>query len=210
MQTGALPDRHRHSIRLPGFDYTQSGVYFVTLVAWRRECAFGDLPGEAIVLSQVGRIISAEWQRLPQRFPHLQLDEFVVMPNHVRGILIFADRPIEANGVGARRKQESRSGEALIASPRPSAAISTGAGDESRREIARGVVAGSPGAVIGAFKSTTTRLLNLISHTYGVSLWQRNYYEHVIRDEEDLARIRQYILDNPRRWLVDDEYQPAI
>ena len=86
---------NRQSIRLPGYDYSQAGVYFVTLVTYQRECVFGEMAGEHMVLSPLGRIAEQQWLRLPSRFPHWTIDEFVIMPNHSHGVLI--KRPLRVS-----------------------------------------------------------------------------------------------------------------
>jgi putative transposase len=180
---------HRHSIRLPDYDYTQPGAYFVTLNAWQSEWYFCEQMGQTFSLTQTGRIITAEWQHLPQRFPHVELDEFIVMPDHFHAILIFQESG--SSFVRARQNHELSSNSASIASPT----------SDTYKRLPHGVPAGSLGAVIGAFKSTTTRLVNALSHTPSALPWHRNYYERIIRDEPALQQARQYIQDNPRKWM---------
>jgi putative transposase len=163
------PERHhRRSIRLPGYDYTRPGAYFVTLCIRGRECLLGDVRAGQMHLSECGRIVADCWQWLGERYPYVTLDAWVVMPNHLHGILTFkgvTDGRIEADS--AKRK--------------------------------------SLGSVIGAYKTVSTRHVNKIRGRSGLPLWQRDFYEHVVRREEDLRRIRAYILDNPRRWSVDQQ-----
>ncbi len=193
------PQRHhRRSIRLPGYDYTRAGAYFVTLVTHDRECLFGEIVGGEMRLNTWGEIAREEWFQTAVVRPYVMLrdDEFVVMPNHIHGIIwIVGD--CEGNGdddiVGAQRR----------------CAPTWGRGTHAIRPI-RGatptnVIPGSLGAIIRAYKSATTKRINALRGTPGASVWQRNYYEHIIRDEEDLQRIRQYIQDNPARWAMDRE-----
>ena len=171
------PNRHhRRSIRLKGYDYSQAGAYFITLCTQDRACLFGKVVNGEMRLNDAGRMVLAEWNRLPERFPRVVLDAFVVMPNHVHGILVITD-------------------------PAPTVGATVGA---------TLVVAPTVGNIIGAFKSRVT-----VEYIRGVKtsgwppfrgrLWQRNYYEHIIRNERALNAIRQYIMENPRRWQMDRE-----
>lgn len=162
------PSRHhRHSIRLPQYDYTQAGSYFITIVTYQRELLFDD--------PVLRRIVETFWQRLPQHMPNVKLDVFVVMPNHFHGILWLID-----TGLGAPASSP-------VSLPQPQ------------------LVAGSLGAIVGNFKSVTTRRINQVRKTPGQPVWQRNYYEHIIRHDKELNAIRQYISDNPANWLQDTE-----
>jgi len=186
---------HRHSIRLKGYDYAQPGAYFVTIVTWQRECLFGKIVDGVMQVNDWGNLAQNEWHRLVYRFNNVQFDEFVVMPNHVHGIVVILDRGMDES-VGARQEKPSPISESPLASPLPNG-------------HPFGVLSGSLGAIVGAFKSTTTRWVNGIRRTPGAPLWQRNYYEHVIRNESEWARIRQYIQSNPTQWEIDQE-NPGI
>jgi putative transposase len=177
----------RHSTRLSGYDYALPGMYFVTIVAFQRECLFGEVVGGEMRVNDIGFIVESEWRRLPGRFEEVGIDLFILMPNHFHAILQIlevGDPPL----VGARQKQSCRTFKPPLASPLPV-----------------GPAAGSLGTIIGAFKSTTTRLVNGIWKTPSTPHWQRNYYDHIIRTEAELASIRAYILNNPLRWGLDEE-----
>lgn len=161
----------RRSIRLPGYDYSQPGAYFITICTHRRALLFGRIKETEILLHRAGAIVAKCWQEIPQHFPSVSLDQWIVMPNHLHGILVISDEP---TGVGARH-----------ASPLPQvAAIST---------------------VIGSFKSAAAKHVNAARRTPGAPVWQRNYYEHVVRNERALDRIRNYIAANPFEWSEDPE-----
>ena len=163
-------NRHqRRSIRLPDYDYSQPGAYFVTLCAHERETLFGDVVDDVMRLNDYGEIVVAVWDDLPGHYSHVELDAFVIMPNHVHGIIVIAD-----NAVGARH-----------ASPL-----------QSRPTL---------GIIVGSYKSAVTKRINELRHTPGVSVWQRNYYEHVVRSEHELNTIRAYIQNNPLRWALDHD-----
>lgn len=203
------PERHhRRSIRLKGYDYAQAGAYFITIVAQDRACLFGDVVDGEMRLNAAGQAVWYGWDAMPNRFPTVELDAFVVMPNHVHGIIVIT------NDVGAGHVGAGHVGAGLVpaqpadaddrattrATTRVAPTDSDG-GDSDRPTI---------GDVVGAFKSWTTVL-----YTRGVKqsawpafrgrLWQRNYYEHIIRDDAALRRIRDYIITNPARWALDEE-----
>jgi REP element-mobilizing transposase RayT len=169
-QMDDLPTQpQRKSIRLPGYDYTRAGAYFVTLVAWQQEPIFGEILFGAVRLHPPGDIVQSAWRHLPLDFP-VELDEMIIMPNHMHAILWIDEMNPQA-----------------IKPP-------------SQTERRNGAIPGSLGAILGNFKSVTARRINQIRSTSGASVWQRNYYEHIVRNEDDLRRIRAYICDNPRRW----------
>ncbi len=162
---------HRRSIRLQGYDYSQAGAYFVTIVAWQREMLFGDIvDGGDVVLSDFGKIVAEKWGWLEAQYDYVELGEWIVMPNHFHGILIIHD-----DGRGGSR-------------PAPTPI--------KRKPL---------GGLIGAFKTVSTKEINLLRDTEGQVVWQRNYYEHIIRNEREMDRITRYIESNPLRWNDDDE-----
>ena len=175
------PERHhRRSIRLKGYDYSQPGTYFITICAHDRACLFGEVVDGEMRLNEYGHIVRRCWEEIPLHFPHAELDTFVVMPNHVHGIVILT--------VGARHDVGARH-----AVPLP------------HTEQFGKPVPGSIPTIVRSFKSATTRHINALRGTPGAPVWQRNYYEHIVRNEESLNRIREYILTNPIRWAMDWE-----
>lgn len=176
---------HRHTIRLRDYDYAEAGAYFITLVAHDRECLFGAIADAEMQLNDCGLIVTACWEAIPHHFPNVELDAFVVMPNHMHGIIVITDLV-----------------RATHASPPPNASThlhSTPVPDAPRieRHQPRGPQSGSLAAIAGSFKSATAKRINHFRCAREAKVWQRNYYEHVIRDETALNRIRQYIVNNP-------------
>jgi REP element-mobilizing transposase RayT len=175
------PDiHHRRSIRLTGYDYTRAGAYFVTICAYQRQCLFGEVKDGVMVLNEYGMVVQQTWHDLPNHFQHVVLDQFVIMPNHVHGVIVFggdtsAHTSAHSLAVGAQHA-------APLQNPH--------------------VISGSLGAAVRSFKSAVTKRINTHRNTPGHPVWQRNYYEHVIRDDRDLAGIRQYIVDNAARWVI--------
>lgn len=175
------PDiHHRHSIRLPGWDYQSPAAYFVTICTYERALLFDD--------PRFRSLAESLWQNIPAHASgqHVQLDAWVVMPNHVHGILILANQA----PVGARQP-----GDAHPAASHPPIPV---VAPETRRKA----TAGSLGAIIGSYKSQVTRRINGCRHTPAALVWQRGFYEHIVRSLDELDRIRVYIRDNPSRWAA--------
>jgi putative transposase len=184
---------HRRSIRLRNYEYAQSGAYFVTICVQNHLCLFGDVVDGEMRWNDAGRMIKTIWQRLPKRFPVIEPDASIVMPNHFHAIVL-----VGAPLVGALDAR------AVVGDP-----------DEANAARGRAPTRGAPtspalGDIIGAFKSLTTTEYARGIHErdwppFQGRLWQRNYYEHVIRDDDALNRIREYILTNPLGWTLDRE-----
>jgi len=173
------PDKHhRRSIRLSGFDYSQNGAYFITVCTQNRDCVFGAIEDGNMGLNAYGQIVSNVWRDLPEHYFHVRSDQFVVMPNHIHGIMILNRDHGVGIDVGAGLK------------PAPTAII------HALPEIIRG------------FKTFSSRRINELRNTPGTRLWQRNYYEHLIRHDDELHRSRQYIIDNPAQWETTDRENP--
>lgn len=191
-------NRHRRSLRLQGYDYTQAGAYFVTICTQSRACLFGDVVDEKMLLNEAGRIVQSEWEALPGRFSGIDVDASIVMPNHAHGILWI-------NPVGARfiAPHDAPTVGAPFMAPHDPGADDRGADDPGAMN--RGAMNRAPtlGEIIRAFKAVATRRLR----QSGLSefAWQRNYYEHIIRDESSLQGIREYIVNNPLQWALDRE-----
>lgn len=177
---------HRRSIRLKGYDYTQVGAYFVTICTWQREILFGDIVNNQMRLSRYGEVVHFNWHYLPKRYPHVKLDAFIIMPNHVHGIICLTEENINnVRGVAAGLDKN------INFSVKPAPAKST-AKRHGLPEIIRG------------FKTFSALRINQLRCITGVPVWQRNYYEHIIRHEESLEKIRQYIINNPSSWQQDE------
>ncbi len=179
---------HRRSIRLQGYDYTQAGAYFITICTWQRECLFGNIINNEMQLSRYGEAVQFNWHYLPRRYPHVLLDAFVIMPNHVHGIIFLTDDHVtNISGVGTGLEIISHRAINFSGKPAPTR-------QHGLPEVIRG------------FKTFSARRINQILCMAGVPVWQRNYYEHIIRNEESLQKIRQYIINNPSSWQQDKLY----
>jgi REP element-mobilizing transposase RayT len=170
-------EHYRHSPRLQGYDYTQEGAYFVTICTHQRECLFGVIIGDEMRLNALGKIVHEEWLQTAVVRPYVKLDEFVVMPNHVHGILFIED------SVGTWRRHVPTSEPRAFGKP----------------------IAGSLSTIIGSFKAMVTRRINKFRDTPGATVWQGRFYDEIIHNEAMLNQIRQYILYNPAKWVEDHE-----
>jgi putative transposase len=197
---------HRRSIRLRGYDYSSEGAYFVTICTHDRACLFGQVVEGEMVLNEIGKIAEQEWLNTPEKRPNVVLDEFIVMPNHVHGIIIID------NSVGAYRntpRQDDPSPRQDDPSPRQDDPSPRQDGRTSESQAPFRSPSGTLGAIVRGFKSASTKQINIYRNTPGIPVWQRNYYEHIIRNADAHNRIRAYIVNNPRRWPQDEE-NPAI
>jgi len=187
---------HRRSIRLRGYDYAHPGSYFVTVCTHQRELLFGEVIDGQMHRNALGDIVHAEWYATERVRPEVRLDAFVVMPNHLHGILEITD-------VGARRRlapdAHATTDDAETRAPCRVPAT------EGTRGRPHGPAPGSIGAILGQIKSLTKKAINKTRRTPNSPVWQPNYHEHVIRNEKELQRIREYILNNPLRWPSDRE-----
>ena len=173
---------HRRSIRLKGYDYSWPGAYFITICTQDRQCLFGKVVGGEMWLNHAGAMAERWWQELNRKFRHIQTDVHIVMPNHVHGIIVI-------QSVGADLRVCPYMKGAHIGAPLPE--------------------------IVQWFKTMTTneyirRVKNDGWPPFPGRLWQRNYYEHVIRDDQSLYRIRNYILENPLLWHLDRENPSAV
>ncbi len=167
---------HRRSIRLREWDYAQPAVYFITICLRQRVCLFGEIVEGRMLPNQIGQIIETEWSGLPNRFFNVGLDEFIVMPNHIHGIIFI--KPVETSVVAP---------ESILHS------------------VPQGAMNRAPtlGEVVRSFKAASARMVR--KRGFSEFAWQRNYYEHIIRNERELDLVREYLLMNPIKWSEDDE-----
>lgn len=182
---------HRRSIRIKEYDYTSPGAYFVTLVTYQRDCLFGEIRDAKMALNDLGSIADECWRAIPDHFPFVELGAYVIMPNHVHGIIVIRE------SVGARHADDTIMGATRRGT------ISVGARHASPQQPPRGPAPRSLGAIVGSYKSAVTRRIGREHNA--TAIWQRNYYEHIIRNDKDLQRITDYIEMNPLRWNEDDE-----
>lgn len=172
----------RQSIRLLDYDYAQEGAYFITLCIQDKKCLLGKIVDGTMRLNRYGQIVDEEWFKTAEIRPEIELGDYVIMPNHFHGIIHIAKRrgdpPVALN--------KSRKGD--------------------RRVAPTGPKPGSIGAIIAGFKSASSKKINVLRNTPNLRVWQRNYYEHVIRNDKDHCQIIEYITNNPQQWAEDSLY----
>lgn len=171
------PLPNRRSVRLPGFDYSRLGQYFVTICAFQKRCLFGRVDGSRVHLNHLGEIVQRCWTEIPAHFPQVTLDAFVVMPNHVHGILAIQTR--------ARRAVPLR--------------------EIHRPELFRNPVLGSLATIVRSYKSAAAKQVRTMLKQPDYTVWQRSFYESVLRSGKDYANAARYILENPKMWHLDSE-----
>jgi len=189
------PDiHHRRSVRLREYDYRSGGAYFVTICAHQWECLFGEVVDGEIRLSSRGEIVLEEWLNTGVMRPNVELDAYVIMPNHFHAV-IFIHNEAGKHGLDLENGTVSAVGTHCMLPTHIGRAHS---GAPLRRQ------SGSIGSIVAGFKSVVTKRINTLRDNPGCPVWQRNYYEHVIRNEKELANIQQYIGENPRKWDMDE------
>ena len=227
------PDiHHRRSIRLKGYDYSQNGLYFITICTQNREHLFGTISNGQMALNPMGEIAHNEWFKTASMRPNIRLHEFIVMPNHIHGIIEILPTPPHPVRTHCMRPpdmpnhgQSERLGRVQRAPTNAATTDNHGqsapghgqhAGDIVRAHCMRphdappitnnhGQRAPTVGDIVRGYKSAVTKRINEIRNISGVPVWQRNYHEHIIRNEIAYLRISEYIQANPRRWQ-DDNY----
>jgi len=165
--------KNRKSIRLKNWDYTQEGYYFITICAYQKKCVFSRIENDSIILNEWGRIIQHCLLNVPEHFKHVQMDSFIIMPNHIHFILIIGST---CRGTACRAPTVEKFGIPIT---------------------------GSLPTVIRSFKSAVTKQIKELHHSPDLIIWQRNYYDHIIRNEQSLNEIRTYINNNPSQWSMD-------
>ena len=211
-------DKYRiESVRLQGYDYSQPGAYFITIVTHNRQCLFGNIVDGEMMLNEFGVLVKNEWLKTGIIRPNIVIDAFVVMPNHLHGILIITgnDDGRGFRGGGGRdtlqrvsttkSEMESDTKSEMESDTKSDMESDTGMGTKTMEQFGKPTTNSIP-TIVRLFKSTTTKQINQLRQTPMQPLWQRNYYEHMIRNEIELNRIRQYINDNPKKWKTDKNY----
>ncbi len=168
---------HRRSIRLPGFDYSQPGAYFITMITYERQLLFCEPIHNQMFLNQRGIVVRNEWIKTAAIRPEIQIGPYVIMPNHFHAIVWITDESVGAYGHTPLHPPVS------FASPSKTL-----------------------GALVRGFKGAVTSTINRIYQTPRLPVWQRNYYEHIIRSEQEYEQIAMYIQTNPENWITDSEY----
>jgi REP element-mobilizing transposase RayT len=170
---------HRQSIRLRDYNYSQPGYYFLTICTYKKQCWFGEIKNDQMYINQIGKIVANEWLNTPKIRPNFQLDEWVIMPNHLHGIVIINER---ISGLVDEK------------------ITLWGARNAPLRQEPNSI-----SSFVAGFKSAATKRINLLRDNRDIPIWQRNHYESIIRDEQSLITIQEYIKNNPCQWQKDSD-----
>ncbi|MBD3379532.1 MAG: hypothetical protein GF408_03610 [Candidatus Omnitrophica bacterium] len=197
---------NRRSIRLKNYDYTQQGAYYMTICAGDRKCVFGDVRDGEMVLNDAGMMVDKWWRELTSKYSMIKIDEYKIMPNHIHGIMMIVGNDGN-NDVGADLCVRPDNGENIKHHD-----VVKGRTRDIKGQTRRSAPTPTIGTVIQWFKTMSTNeyIKNIKSKNwpaFNARLWQRNFYEHIIRDESDLNRIREYIINNPANWERDEYFQ---
>jgi putative transposase len=198
---------HRHSIRLKNYDYSSGGMYFITICTIEKKCIFRDIINGEMKLSPIGEIANNRWLEIPEHFKNVELDEFIIMPNHVHGIIVINDINNKTNN-----HCDAGLGEGLGEGTSPlqhihqpiydmGQQIKSKQSDTQKRTL---------GQVVAYYKYGSTKEINTIYNSVGKKIWQRNYYDRIIRNEKELDKICEYIINNPLKWELDKEHPENI
>lgn len=180
---------HRKSIRLKGYDYSQEGAYFITICCQDRACLFGKITNGEMILNEMGIIAHNEWIKTTEIRQNVKLDVFVIMPNHIHGIIVLGRGESNSPEYTRDSTEHENSGEF----------------DSPLRSPSKNI-----GAIIRGYKSSVTKQIRMLNENGGdlpnlipITVWQRNYYEHIIRNEQSYQTISNYIMNNPLKWNED-------
>jgi len=174
----------RKALRLAGYNYATPGAYYITICTHGRKSIFGMIEDRTMNLNDYGRIVEKCWFNLPDHYPNIQLGEWIIMPNHIHGII-----EIVTVGAGSQTLPNVRAG----LKPAPTTKKHHGIPE-----------------IVRAFKTFSSRRINKLRNTPGTPVWQRNYFEHIIRNKKSMQQISNYIRNNPLHWSGDDQCKPDI
>ena len=169
---------NRRTIRLQNHDYSSTGTYFITICTYKKELLLGEIINGKMKRNRYSRIVEECWEKIPIHFSNVDIDEFIIMPNHIHGIIVLTG----CRGTACRAPTNVTNNRRFSKPDKDS--LST---------------------IVRSFKSAVTKNINLIRNSPGDFFWQRNFYDHIIRNEKELLKIRKYIYNNPRSWELDDE-----
>ena len=205
----------RRGLRLQDYDYAGEGLYFVTTCTVHRACLFGDVVDAQMRLNDSGHAVEAAWHDLPRHYPGVRLDAFVVMPNHIHGVIALFD-PVGAGFKPAPAAGTRRTIDHAAIGCSPPAAHSTDVRTFGGFAAGAGLKPAPTGhcpsliELVRAFKTFSARRINAMRGTPGRAIWQRTFHDHVIRNDHALERIRHYIAANPANWSTDPEHPRRV
>jgi len=198
-----IPNLHkRQSTRLKGYDYSKEGNYFLTICCQDKECLFGDVVNGKMILNNIGEVVNECWLKIPNHFPKVKLKEYVIMPNHIHGIIeLINDEKSVSNNTAVENLRvinlKAENEQLLNFIPIKNSIIQNNFQKCTPRSI---------GSIIKGFKIGVTKWIrdkNNFEPILIESVWQRNYHEHIIRDNREYEKIVKYIINNPSKWEID-------
>lgn len=206
MQYPDFKKHDRNSLRLYGYDYSSLGAYYITICAFERSHIFGNVHDGIMKLNWLGEIVTDCWEQIPTHFPGIRLDEWIIMPNHMHGIIWIVDNrlspSITCRGTACRAPTKQNT-DTTKQNTDPTKQYEITSYRSPISEQFSKPVPGSIPTIIRSFKSAVTKHAHIIKPACG-TVWQRNYHEHVIRDHGKLRAIRTYIQNNPSQWTKDE------
>ena len=185
-----MSNHRRRSTRLNGYDYSQNGTYFITICTHKNATIFGQVNDGVMVLNEIGQIVAEEWIRTGELRLNVELDAFVIMPNHFHGLVALADPRLHTVAPG-RSVNESDSLPSGLA-------------------VSRTLQAGSLGAIVGQFKGSVTKRVSQLPGVGALAVWQRGYHDRILHSEGALRQLRKYVAANPSRWIEDSFYTDGV
>ena len=208
---------HRRSVRLKGYDYAQAGAYFITICTHERACLFGKITDGKMILNDAGKIANDEWLKTPELRKNVELDAFIVMPNHIHVIILINRRgvlntplndPNSPNDPNSDLSNmpiaDNDTGTGVLNTPNDlnTGVFNTGVYNTPLRSPSQTI-----GAIVRGYKSSVTKQINILRDCTECIVWQRNYHEHIIRNEQSYQNISNYIINNPSKWNDDKFYK---
>lgn len=178
--------KRKNSLRLNNYNYSWAGAYFITICSYKKESLFGKISDHSMQLNNFGKIVQKCWNQIPAKYKNVKIGDFVIMPNHIHCIIWI----VEAIHESPETKQT------IHESPYKNGVIRELPLRGERRKMLLS-------KIIGRFKMNSSKLINNIRNSAGSHIWQRGYYDHIIRNDEDLNNIKQYIQNNPQNWDKD-------
>ena len=197
---------NRHSIRLQGYDYSSEGVYFLTICAYQHQQLFGKIESGIMFTNQFGQIVRDEWEKSGIIRAEIKLGEYVIMPNHMHAIVFIVDDTRRGVRPNAPTTNAPTTNTNIMNVNMANA--NTTYGKPNTENKPPGLQSKSIGSLMSGFKSTVTKQINLIRNSPGEPIWQRNYWDHIIRNDESFDKIEDYIINNPMNWQHDQLFAP--
>jgi len=190
---------HRRSIRLQNYNYSSEGAYFVTMCTQNRECLFGEIVNGEMILNEHGKIVEQCWNDLPNHYSNIVLDAYVIMPDHFHGIIFIVS--VDSDSVNSDSVDSDAVDSDAVGAIHELPRLQQQQQQQRQRQRRKMLLP----KIVGRFKMNSAKQINQMRNTPGISVWQRNYYEHIIRDEKSLENIRKYIINNPEQWYHDNK-----